>query len=690
MPAPLRPQDPTRLGEYALLGRLGAGGQGVVYLATGPSGERVALKLLRSDLATDTDARVAFAREVDAARQVARFCAAQILDSQIDGDQPYVVSEYVDGPSLHQLVDNDGPRRGGALERLAINTATALVSIHEAGVIHRDLKPSNVLIGPDGPRVVDFGIARALDATMSVGSGILGTPAYMAPELFSPDLAEPTGRAADVFAWAATIAYAATGRAPFGSDSPPAVMQRVMNEPPDLGTEDEIPEPLRGLLLACLAKDPRDRPSARGALARLLGGDSAPAAPATLFARRRRMRAPAAARESGQVGPGPPGVPPGTSGVAGVPDAASGRRRRWWLLPVGTTVGVVGLLAGGYLVGPNLLDGNPGDGRTNDRSGSADRTASAPRPPRVEPLRAGEYAGPVTLFRNLDGLVTLNSYGDAYTRTNWDPDTGDVVRSDDRTAWEPSPNGRWIVRHTDEPTPAEVVVSDRATGESTTVRLGDVGGALVLDDPMWAADGDRLLFTARPTRAERTYDRESVGFVVVDPATGKGRLVDTASSGFEANRFYWNQNGTRVLSNLDVLTSDTLADVQVYALDGTPTRRLGQVGVLANEGLGPVSLDGTRILTYCEREHENFIVFCVYNSRTGAQLARVPVNAGWYPPDDMLLGWYDSSRVMVRVRGSEGHVVQVHSIPPATRAPEIIVHTLANVTLDFARTPSVD
>lgn len=654
MPAPLRPHDPTRLDGYTLIGRLGEGGQGVVYLADAPDGERVAVKLLRADLAGDPDARSGFSREVAAAQQVARFCAAQILDARIDGHQPYVVSEYVDGPSLHQLVATDGPRRGGTLDRLAINTATALVAIHEAGVVHRDLKPSNVLIGPDGPRVVDFGIARALDATATVGSGVLGTPAFMAPEQFSPELAEPTGRAADVFAWAATIAYAATGRAPFGSDSPPAVMRRVLDEPPDLG-DDEIAEPLRSLLLACLEKDPRNRPSARGALSRLLGGPAGTAAPATVLAG----------------------------------DRPAGRERRRWWVPVLAGVAVVGLLSGGYLLVPRLLDdGNPG------RVGNAgDSAAAQPEPPLVQLLRAGEYAGPVTVFRDLDGPVTLNSYGNASIQSNWNPDTGQVVRSDEGTAWQPSPNGRWIVEMADEASAAEVVVTDRATGDATTVRLGDVGDTVVLDDPVWSPDGDRLLLTARPPQPERAYDRESTGFVVVDPDTGKGRLADTASAGFAANRFYWTHDGERVLSNLDVTTTDTLPDVQFYRPDGTPVRRLGQLGVLANEGLGPVSPDGARLLTYCEREYEDFLVFCVYNAQTGAQQARVPVNEGWYRPDDMVLGWYDDSRVLARVRGPDGHVVQVHSAASSSAgaggSPETIVHTLADVQLDFTRTPRV-
>ena len=271
---PLTPGDPARLGSYTLTARLGEGGQGVVYLGESESGDEVAVKLLRADLASDDTARGRFLRELDAVKRVARFCTAQVLDADVDGDRPYIVSEYVPGPSLAQLVSSESPRSGADLERLAIGTVTALVAIHQAGIVHRDFKPQNVLIGPDGPRVIDFGIARALDAAATMTNSAIGTPAYMAPEQLTAQELTP---AADIFSWASTMVYAATGQSPFGQDTVMAVIHRIMNEPPDLGS---IEEPLRGIVSDCLAKDPAQRPQTQALLMRLLGEEGlTPAGP---------------------------------------------------------------------------------------------------------------------------------------------------------------------------------------------------------------------------------------------------------------------------------------------------------------------------------------------------------------------------------------------------------------------------
>ncbi|WP_149262292.1 ABC transporter substrate-binding protein [Actinomadura sp. K4S16] len=262
--APLREGDPSRLGAYRLTGLLGEGGQGAVYLGEDEPGHRVAVKLLHARFSGDPKARSRFAAEVAVAKRVSAFCTARVLDSDVEGDRPYIVSEYIDGPALSRVLAQDGPRRGADLDRLAIGTMTALAAIHQAGVVHRDFKPANVLLAPDGPRVIDFGIARALDATGTMSSTAVGTPAYMAPEQIS---GARVGPAADVFAWGATMVYAASGRPAFGQDSIPAVMHRILNMAPDLG---ELPDPLRGIVADCLSKDPALRPASQQVLAHLL------------------------------------------------------------------------------------------------------------------------------------------------------------------------------------------------------------------------------------------------------------------------------------------------------------------------------------------------------------------------------------------------------------------------------------
>ncbi|MCB5167267.1 protein kinase [Streptomyces bambusae] len=267
----LHPDDPERLGGYWLAARLGAGGQGVVYEAYDATGGRVAVKALHRD--AEQFVRSRFAKEVDAARAVAPFCTARILDADVSDDAPYIVSEYIPGPTLGAAVRDHGTFDPEAVTRLAAGVATALAAIHQAKVVHRDLKPGNVLLGPDGPRVIDFGIARAADMSLTATGAIMGTLGYMAPEVLGGQRATT---ASDVFAWGALVLYAASGEEPFRGDSIGQVAHRTAAVDPDLSA---LPAPLRPLVAAALAKEPDLRPSAAELLLGLVGETPASADP---------------------------------------------------------------------------------------------------------------------------------------------------------------------------------------------------------------------------------------------------------------------------------------------------------------------------------------------------------------------------------------------------------------------------
>ncbi|WP_249998450.1 serine/threonine-protein kinase [Actinoplanes sp. M2I2] len=273
MTDPLRPGDPAELGGYRLLGRLGQGGMGAVYLGRGADGRLVAVKMIRPEYAHDTEFRARFRSEVNRARQVPPFCTAEVLDADPDHPTPYLVVEYVDGPSLADVIAEHGPLGGGSLHSVAVGVATALAAIHGASVIHRDLKPSNVLLAPGTPKVIDFGIARAFEATSqhTRTDQMVGTVAYMAPERFDTEHYGEVGPAADVFAWGAVITYAGTGRTPFRADSPTATAARILTQPPDLSG---LPDPLQSVVARTLAKDPAERPTAHELLALLLDLDA--------------------------------------------------------------------------------------------------------------------------------------------------------------------------------------------------------------------------------------------------------------------------------------------------------------------------------------------------------------------------------------------------------------------------------
>ncbi len=252
----LRREDPRVVGSFRLHRRLGAGGMGVVYLGSDKKGQRVALKVIRPDLAEDQEFRSRFAREVSAARRIRGGCTARLVAADLEADRPWFATQYVPGPSLHDKVADEGPL--GAAEVAAVGAALSegLVAVHEAGVVHRDLKPSNILLSPKGPRIIDFGIAWATGASTltHVGTAV-GSPGFLAPEQVRGAAVTP---ATDVFSLGATLAYASMGDSPFGHGSSEVMLYRVVHEEAQL---QGVPDALAPLVRACLAKDPEERPS---------------------------------------------------------------------------------------------------------------------------------------------------------------------------------------------------------------------------------------------------------------------------------------------------------------------------------------------------------------------------------------------------------------------------------------------
>ena len=328
----LRDSDPREVGVYRLLGRLGEGGQGVVFLAEGPAGSSAAVKLLPPT--TDPQVRSRFLKEVAAAQRLARFCTAQVLDAGIFERRPFIVSEYVSGPSLVEVVEQLGPRGGAALERIAVATLTALGAVHAAGMVHRDFKPGNVLLGPDGPVVIDFGLAAVPGMTTGLsGEVAVGTPAFMSPEQLA---GTRVTAAADMWSWAVTMVFAGTGELPFKGDSLTATAYAILHSEPKVG---RLPEPLEWLVHRCLNKDPAGRPSAHDVLGELVAAGARLAGPMPPM-----VSALAADEEmttsSQRASAAPPKPRNGSGGGLLAPRPASGprparhgSRRTWWRRP---------------------------------------------------------------------------------------------------------------------------------------------------------------------------------------------------------------------------------------------------------------------------------------------------------------------------------------------------------------------
>ncbi|WP_285692670.1 serine/threonine-protein kinase [Actinomadura sp. NBRC 104412] len=394
---PLQPGDPREAGPYRLLARLGSGGMGVVFLGRSAGGRTVAIKLVREDLARDPEFRRRFRNEVRAAREVAGRFTAAVLDADTEAATPWLATAYIAGPTLQEVVDgDDGPLPERSLLPLAAGLGGALRAIHERGVVHRDLKPSNVLLTLDGPRVIDFGIARAVNHSVVTRTGsLIGTPAFMSPEQIRGERVTP---ASDVFALGSVLAYAATGRMPFATteDGVHALMMRITMAEPDL---DGLPGTLRGLVGSCLAKDPSARPLPQEIIERAAAsGATEPWLPPKVMDRLGRRavalldleapvsRPPPADRPTSTppASTPPPSVTPASAPPTGVPSVPPPRRFRAPAI-AGAALAPLALI-GVVLYVANLGDdGAPASGTAATASSARATPAASPSTPRPSP-----------------------------------------------------------------------------------------------------------------------------------------------------------------------------------------------------------------------------------------------------------------------------------------------------------------
>ncbi|WP_061289012.1 WD40 repeat domain-containing serine/threonine protein kinase [Herbidospora cretacea] len=591
---PLGPDDPTVVGEYRITARFDEPGPEDAYLATDPQGTPVVVRLL---------AAVAEPERVTAAvgplKGVPAFCVAQVLGSGTLGDRPYVVSEHVDGPTLAEAVQESGVLSGAALHRLAVGTMSAVVAIHQAGVLHGDIRPGTVALGPDGPRMSDFGLNEALRTSETTATRHVGKPAYRAPEEFSDARAGPP---ADVFAWAATMVFAATGRDPFAGDSVAATVNRVLHDPADLSVIDVE---LRSVLARCLAKDPADRLVASDVLLRLIGEESLFQVTGQASRRRRRVSWRAgAAFLAGALVAGPAvffAVPPRTE-VVRVPVAPPS-------VTAAATVAVE-------------LDSVP-------EKTTAVRIDGAPvvlRESADDPVRMNGYllldAPFASYVRRANGTVTEVGRGEEPMVS---PDGKRVVLS---------PWVKYLRSDYD-----YVTVRDLKTGAEFTVNT--VRKPLQTVVPSWSRDGTRIVLSVEDTEEKRT-----VGFVVVDVGTRVANFVKTEYTGGTAYPFGFTPDGQVARGYSD----GRHRGLEVYDTQGMLTRTLHWVGVPRDRSW--FSPSGRSLATLCPNSDD----ICVWDMKSGARLATVPT------PDDSYSywqGWFTDRHFVVRVPTKKGYELRI-------------------------------
>lgn len=461
----LRREDPRVVGSFRLHRRLGAGGMGVVYLGSDKKGQRVALKVIRPDLAEDQEFRSRFAREVSAARRIRGGCTARLVAADLDAERPWFATQYVPGPSLHDKVADDGPLSAAEAAAIGAALSEGLVAVHEAGVVHRDLKPSNILLSPKGPRIIDFGIAWATGASTltHVGTAV-GSPGFLAPEQVRGAAVTP---ATDVFSLGATLAYASTADSPFGHGSSEVMLYRVVHEEAHL---NGVPDALAPLVRACLAKDPEERPSTLELSLRLKEiaareaqglADGRPPGPRTAEADRPtgRLAGPSYPEHSRTTGrrpqgqPGPQGTPPPRGATPARGPAPTVRGGGTPSRGGGSSRGGSSSRGGGT---PSRSGARPTPASRDTRSGSGSRTAPRSGTGRPAPRTTGtgrRPANPRLLRQRLFVFVVVTllvAVGIAVVQGCQGPARGlggdDVVRRSTTRSPSPEPSSAELMR----------------------------------------------------------------------------------------------------------------------------------------------------------------------------------------------------------------------------------------------------
>ncbi|MEU9842399.1 protein kinase [Actinomadura sp. NPDC048032] len=529
---PLQAGDPVGVGGYRVLARLGAGGMGVVYLARSPGGRLAALKLIRPDAADDPGFRERFRREIGAAGKVSGLYTASVLDADAEAPQPWFAAAFVPAPTLKEAVEDGGALPEPAVRALGAGLAEALRAVHRAGLVHRDLKPGNILLAEDGPRIIDFGIAKVIDATQITRTGgMIGTLAYLAPEQIAG--AKDAGPAADVFALGGVLVHAATGARPFGEGDPGALLYEILYGEPRL---DGLPESLRSTVAACLAKEPARRPPLADVLAALI-----PADPSALLSPALRRDLAAREAKANRVASGPVTLPPPLPRIEEtVPDGL--RRRRVLGLAAGAAVAVTGIGAG--TAGWALAGGKSKPAKPAPR-GTALAAAPAPAWTFVPPAPVGSdkshvlVAGGVVLWGGEDAAYGVDA---ASGRRLWTADVSMFAGCAVHGSTFVLPNGGGLDGK------STISLVDAASGEATHLPMPD--GAFPRS-VFGVVDGAALLQSG-------TYSDEGVPVVwAVDLAGGKARwrfpLADSDASGAaDRNGLYLNVKHT--LFAVDLVT----------------------------------------------------------------------------------------------------------------------------------------